>query len=167
MATNIRAGGGSTPAVRELAAAGVSFTEHPYPHDPDHPSYGLEAAQALGLEPSTVFKTLVADVDTALTVAVVPVTASLNLKALARACSAKKATLADPATAQRATGYVIGGISPLGQRVRHRTVVDASAAGLHVMYVSGGRRGFDIGLAPADLIALTDAIVADVAAPAR
>jgi Cys-tRNA(Pro)/Cys-tRNA(Cys) deacylase len=158
---------GSTPAVQVLLDAGVPFTEHPYDHDPDHPSYGLEAAQALGLAPATVFKTLMADVGGTLTTAVVPVTASLDLKALAAACGAKKASLARPEDAARATGYVVGGISPLGQRTPHRTVVDLSAADLDVMYVSGGRRGFDIGVAPGDLIRLTTAVVADVSAPAR
>ena len=158
---------GSTPAVQVLLDAGVAFTEHPYDHDPDHPSFGLEAAQALGLAPATVFKTLMADVGGTLTTAVVPVTASLDLKALAAACGAKKASLARPEDAARATGYVVGGISPLGQRTPHRTVVDLSAADLDVMYVSGGRRGFDIGVAPGDLIRLTTAVVADVSAPAR
>jgi Cys-tRNA(Pro)/Cys-tRNA(Cys) deacylase len=157
----------ATPAVRALQQAGVSFTEHPYDHDPDHPSFGLEAAEALGLDPASVFKTLMTSVDGTLTVAVLPVTSSLNLKALAAACGGKKAGLAPPADAERATGYVVGGISPLGQRARHRTVVDQSAIALAVMYVSGGRRGFDLGLAPADLIRLTGAVVADVCAPAR
>lgn len=157
----------STPAVRALQQAGVSFTEHPYDHDPDHPSFGLEAAEALGLDPASVFKTLMTSVDGTLTVAVLPVTSSLNLKALASACGGKRAGLATPADAERATGYVVGGISPLGQRARHRTVVDLSATDLPVMYVSGGRRGFDLGLAPADLIRLTGAVVADVRAQAR
>lgn len=157
----------STPAVRALQQGGVPFTEHPYDHDPDHPSFGLEAAEALGLDPSSVFKTLMTSVDGTLTVAVLPVGSSLSLKALAAACGGKKAGLASPADAERATGYVVGGISPLGQRARHRTVVDRSATALPVMYVSGGRRGFDLGLAPADLIRLTDAVVADVCAPAR
>ena len=158
---------GSTPAVQALVAAGVPFTEHTYDHDPDHPSYGLEAAQALGLPPASVFKTLMADVGGSLTTAVVPVTASLDLKALAAACGAKKAALAAPADAARATGYVVGGISPLGQRSPHRTVVDRTAVDLDVMYVSGGRRGFDIGVAPGDLIRLTTALVAQLCAPAR
>jgi Cys-tRNA(Pro)/Cys-tRNA(Cys) deacylase len=158
---------GSTPAVRVLAAAGVPFTEHPYSHDPAHPSYGLEAAQALGLDPATVFKTLLAMVDDRLVVAVVPVTSSLDLKALAAAAGGKRATMADPAHAERATGYVRGGISPLGQKRRLPTVLDASAAELPVVYVSGGRRGLDVGLAPADLVRLTGATVAPVAAAAR
>ncbi len=157
----------STPAVRALQQARVPFTEHPYDHDPDHPSFGIEAAEELGLDPASVFKTLMTEVDGTLTVAVLPVVSSLSLKALAAACGGKKAGLARPADAERATGYVVGGISPLGQRTRHRTVVDLSATSLPVMYVSGGRRGFDLGLAPADLIRLTDALVADVSVPAR
>jgi len=157
----------STPAVRALVQADVPFTEHPYDHDPDHPSFGLEAAEALGLDAGSVFKTLMATVDGTLTVAVLPVECSLNLKALATACGGKRAGLASPADAERATGYVVGGISPLGQRTRHRTVVDRSATRLELMYVSGGRRGFDLGLVPADLIRLTDAVVADVCVPAR
>lgn len=159
--------GAATPAVRALARAGVSFTEHPYDHDPTHPSFGLEAAEALGLDPSTVFKTLLADVDGRLVVAVLPVTSSLSLKALAAAVGAKRASLAAPADAERATGYVVGGISPLGGRRALPTVVDSSAQRLATMYVSGGRRGFDVGLAPADLIRLTRAVTAEVCAPPR
>ncbi|MGA7689921.1 MAG: Cys-tRNA(Pro) deacylase [Jiangellales bacterium] len=162
-----RAGSGATPAVRALVAAGVTFTEHPYEHDPSHPSFGLEAADALGLEPASVFKTLLAHVDAALVVTVLPVTCQLDLKALAAAAGGKRAALAKPADAERVTGYVVGGISPLGQRKALPTVVDSSAETLETMYVSGGRRGFDLGLAPTDLIALTRASVAAVTAPAR
>lgn len=158
---------GSTPAVRVLTQAGVAFSEHPYTHDPQHGSYGIEAAEALGLDPSSVFKTLLADVDGRLVVAVLPVTSSLSLKALAAAVGGKKATLAPPAEAERTTGYVVGGISPLGQRKVLPTVVDTSAERLPTMYVSGGRRGFDVGVAPADLIRLTRATTADLCAPAR
>ena len=157
----------STPAVRALTRAGVTFSEHPYTHDPQHGSYGIEAAEALGLEPSSVFKTLLAEVDGRLVVAVLPVTSSLSLKALAAAVGGKKATLARPDEAERMTGYVVGGISPLGQRKALPTVVDASAGRLETMYVSGGRRGFDVGVAPADLIRLTQATTADLCAPAR
>jgi Cys-tRNA(Pro)/Cys-tRNA(Cys) deacylase len=156
---------GSTPAVRALVAAGIPFTEHPYHHDPAHPSYGLEAATALGLDPTAVFKTLVASVDGRLVVAVVPVSGTLDLKALAAAVGGKRAALAPPAEAERATGYVVGGISPLGQRRALPTVVDASAVPLPVVYVSAGRRGLDVGLAPADLVRLTRARTAPVAAP--
>ncbi|MGB9374899.1 MAG: Cys-tRNA(Pro) deacylase [Jiangellales bacterium] len=162
-----RGGSGGTPAVRALVAAGVTFTEHPYEHDPNHPSFGLEAADALGLDPASVFKTLLADVDASLVVAVLPVTCQLDLKALAAAVGGKRAALAKPADAERVTGYVVGGISPLGQRRALPTVVDSHAETLETMYVSGGRRGFDLGLAPTDLIALTRARVASVTAPAR
>lgn len=158
---------GATPAVRALRQAGVAFSEHPYDHDPDHPSYGLEAAQALGLAPASVFKTLLAEVDDRLVVAVLPVTSSLSLKALAAALGSKRARLARPVDAERTTGYVVGGISPLGQRKALPTVVDASAEALETIYVSGGRRGFDVGVAPRDLIQLTQATTADIAAPAR
>jgi Cys-tRNA(Pro)/Cys-tRNA(Cys) deacylase len=158
---------GSTPAVQVLQRAGVRFTEHPYVHDPDHPSYGLEAAEALGVDPDSVFKTLLAQVDGALVVAVLPVTATLNLKSLATATGGKRATLAEPALAERTTGYVVGGISPLGQRKSLPTVVDTSATTLDTLYVSGGRRGLDVGLAPADLIRLTQATTAPLCAPAR
>ena len=160
-------GAGGTPAVRALAAAGLPFSEHPYEHDPDHPSFGMEAAEALGLDPDSVFKTLLAEVDAVLVVAVLPVTAQLDLKALAGVVGGKRATLARPGDAERVTGYVVGGISPLGQRKPLLTVVDISAEALETMYVSGGRRGFDLGVAPADLIALTRATVASVTAPAR
>lgn len=160
-------GAGGTPAVRALAAAGLPFSEHPYEHDPDHPSFGMEAAEALGLDPDSVFKTLLAEVDAAFVVAVLPVTAQLDLKALAGVVGGKRATLARPGDAERVTGYVVGGISPLGQRKPLPTVVDSSAEALETMYVSGGRRGFDLGVAPADLIALTRATVASVTAPAR
>jgi Cys-tRNA(Pro)/Cys-tRNA(Cys) deacylase len=138
---------------------------HTYEHDPKATSYGLEAAAALHLEPATVFKTLLAAADGALVVAVVPVTGQLDLKALAGAVGAKRATMAEPAAAERSTGYVVGGISPLGQRKRLTTVIDASAEALPTMYVSAGRRGADLGLAPADLARLLDAAFAPIAAP--
>jgi Cys-tRNA(Pro)/Cys-tRNA(Cys) deacylase len=162
-----RRGTAGTPALRALLQAGVPFTEHPYDHDPSHPSFGLEAAQALGVDPRTVFKTLLADVDGRLVVAVLPVTASLSLKALAAAVGGKRARLADPSVAERTTGYVVGGISPLGQRTVLPTVVDDSAEALPTMYVSGGRRGLDVGLAPADLVRLTSAVTAPVCAQGR
>jgi Cys-tRNA(Pro)/Cys-tRNA(Cys) deacylase len=168
MAKQARTGGsGGTPAVRALATAGVPFSEHPYHHDPSHPSFGMEAAEALGLAPASVFKTLLADVDGRLVVAVLPVTSQLDLKALAAAVGGKRAALASPADAERVTGYVVGGISPLGQRKALPTVVDSSAETLATMYVSGGRRGLDLGLAPGDLIRLTQARVAPVTARAR
>lgn len=153
-----------TPALVALTRADVAHTVHTYEHDPATPAgYGLEAARALGLAPEQVFKTLLADVDGTLTVAVVPVTTTLDLKALASAVGAKRATMANPRDAERATGYVVGGISPLGQKTAHPTVVDETVELFETVYVSGGRRGMDIGLAPADLIALTSATVADIA----
>ncbi|MFD9727549.1 MULTISPECIES: Cys-tRNA(Pro) deacylase [unclassified Streptomyces] len=154
-----------TPAIVALTAAGVSFTTHAYEHDPSHPSYGEEAAQALGVSPEQVFKTLVADVDGALTVAVVPVSGSLDLKALAAAVGGKRAAMADPALAERTTGYVRGGISPLGQRRRLPTVLDASASGHATICVSAGRRGLEVELSPTDLATLTSAVLAPVARP--
>ncbi|MFF1482217.1 Cys-tRNA(Pro) deacylase [Streptomyces sp. NPDC058301] len=154
---------GGTPATVALTAAGTEFTVHAYEHDPSSPSYGEEAAAALGVSPDRVFKTLVADVDGELTVAVVPVAGSLDLKALAAAVGGKRAAMADPAAAERTTGYVRGGISPLGQRRRLRTVVDASASSHATICVSAGRRGLEVELSPGDLVALTDAVLAPVA----
>ncbi|MEU3772919.1 Cys-tRNA(Pro) deacylase [Streptomyces sp. NPDC032472] len=156
---------GATPAIAALAAAGVEFTTHAYDHDPAHPSYGQEAAEAMGVSPDQVFKTLVTDVDGVLTVAVVPVSGSLDLKALAAAVGAKRAVMADPGLAERTTGYVVGGISPLGQRKRLRTVLDASASSHATVCVSAGRRGLEVELAPAALAALTSATVAPIARP--
>ncbi|WP_282946274.1 Cys-tRNA(Pro) deacylase [Cellulomonas endometrii] len=153
-----------TPALAALAAAGVPHTAHPYEHDPRSTvGYGLEAAEVLGVEPERVFKTLMASVDGELTVAVVPVTGKLDLKALAQAAGGKKAVMADPAAAERATGYVVGGISPLGQRTPHPTVVDETVLLFDTVLVSGGRRGLDVELAPDDLVRLTSATVAAVA----
>ncbi|MFE7131489.1 Cys-tRNA(Pro) deacylase [Streptomyces sp. NPDC057638] len=154
---------GGTPATVALTAAGTEYTVHAYDHDPAAASYGAEAAEALGVSPERVFKTLVADVDGELTVAVVPVAGQLDLKALATAVGGKRAAMADPAAAERTTGYVRGGISPLGQRRRLRTVLDASASGHPTICVSAGRRGLEIELAPADLTALTSAVVAPIA----
>jgi len=152
-----------TPATAALRAAGIPFTEHAYEHDPANRDFGMEAATALGLDPDQVFKTLLADVDGRLVVGIVPVTGKLDLKALAAAVGGKKAVMADPAVAERRTGYVVGGISPIGQKTRHETVLDETAELWDVVYVSGGRRGFDLGLAPSDLIRATDAVVADIA----
>ncbi|MFF0743424.1 Cys-tRNA(Pro) deacylase [Streptomyces sp. NPDC004111] len=153
---------GGTPATVALAAAGTAYTLHSYAHDPATASYGEEAAEALGVTPDRVFKTLVADVDGTLTVAVVPVAGSLDLKALASAVGGKRATMADPAAAERTTGYVRGGISPLGQRKRLRTVLDDSARAHATICVSAGRRGLEVELAPADLTALTSAVLAPI-----
>ena len=154
-----------TPAIRAAERAGVPFRVLEYAHDPKAESYGLEAAEALGLPPAHVFKTLVVQPEGggALAVALVPVSASLDLKAVAQALVAKRVGMAPPAAAERATGYVVGGISPLGQRRQLPTVVDASAAALETVYVSAGRRGLEIGLAPDDLLALTRGRLAPVA----
>ena len=141
----------------------MTFTTHAYEHDPKHSSYGLEAAERLKLDPKTVFKTLVADVDGQLTVAIVPVERQLDLKLLAKAANAKKAQMADVKHAERTTGYVAGGISPLGQRKQLPTVIDESASQHRTIHVSGGRRGLEIELAPADLQALTRATIAPIA----
>ncbi|MFE1026123.1 Cys-tRNA(Pro) deacylase [Streptomyces sp. NPDC058818] len=153
---------GGTPATVALAAAGVTYAVHAYEHDPAHASYGEEAAEAMGVSPERVFKTLVADVDGALTVAVVPVAGQLDLKALAAAVGGKRAAMADPALAERTTGYVRGGISPLGQRKRLPTVLDASASVHGTICVSAGRRGLEVELAPGDLAELTDAVLAPI-----
>jgi Cys-tRNA(Pro)/Cys-tRNA(Cys) deacylase len=166
-----RAGG--TPATAALSRAGVPFTEHPYEHDPGAASFGLEAAAVLGLEPRQVLKTLLAWVDPStgsgrggrLVVGVVPVSGQLDLKALAAAVGGKRASMADPAAAERATGYVVGGISPVGQRKALPIVLDESALSFDVVYVSGGRRGLDLGLAPADLVRVTGAVVAAIGRP--
>lgn len=143
-----------------LESAGVPFTVHAYQHDPAAASYGGEAAAALGVDPSRVFKTLVAEVDGALTVGVVPVAGQLDLKALAAAMGGKRAAMADPAAAERSSGYVRGGISPLGQRKALPTVLDTGALAHPTIYVSAGRRGLEVELAPADLLRLTGAVSA-------
>jgi Cys-tRNA(Pro)/Cys-tRNA(Cys) deacylase len=169
MAKKARAGGG-TPATVALTAAGIAFEARTYEHDPRATSYGLEAAEALGVDPARVFKTLLASLDPStgseqrgtLVVGVVPVTGQLDLKALARTLGVSRAVMAEVAAAERATGYVAGGISPVGQRRPHRTVVDASALDHETILVSGGRRGFDIELAPRDLVAITGAVTATI-----
>ena len=154
----------ATPATVALSAAGVHFSLLSYVHDPQSGSYGTEAAEALGVDPARVFKTLMVEVDGILTVAVVPVSCTLDLKALAAAAGRKKAVLADPAVAQRRTGYVLGGISPVGQRQTSPAVIDGSALDFDSILVSGGRRGLEIELAPADLIRVIGATVAPIAA---
>ncbi len=155
-------GRGSTPATAELTRLGVPFAIRAYEHDPAETDYGREAAEALGVAPERVFKTLLAEADGELVVAIVPVAGQLDLKALAAALGAKKAQMAAPAVAERRTGYVVGGISPLGQRTRLRTVLDASAEAHGAVLVSGGRRGLDIELAPADLARATGATLAPI-----
>lgn len=152
-----------TPAVTALTRASIAHTLHPYEHDPNSElNYGLEAAAAIGVPPEQVFKTLCVRIDDALAVAMVPVDRQLSLKAVAAALGGKRAVMAQPADAERATGYVVGGISPLGQRTRLPTVLDHTATQFATVYISGGRRGLDIGLAPDDLIALTHATTAPI-----
>jgi Cys-tRNA(Pro)/Cys-tRNA(Cys) deacylase len=152
-----------TPATVALSSASIPFVEHSYEHDPANTNFGLEAASVLGVDPDRVFKTLMADVDGALVVAIVPVAGKLDLKALAAATGGKKAEMADPKVAERRTGYVVGGISPIGQKMAHPTVLDESAELWDTVFVSGGRRGFDLELAPGDLIRVTSATVAAIA----
>ena len=168
-------GGGGTPATVALTAAGLAFEVRSYEHDPlltdrslrrapstRHEGYGLEAAEALGVDPARVFKTLLASLDGRLVVGIVPVSGQLDLKALARALGGSKAVMAEVAAAERATGYVAGGISPVGQKRTHPTVLDVSALDHDTILVSGGRRGFDIELAPRDLVAITRAVTATI-----
>jgi len=144
-----------TPAIDSAKRAQIAFRVHEYTHDPGAASYGLEAAEKLGADPGRVFKTLMAALDDGeLVVAIVPVATALNLKALAAALRAKRACMAEMSVAERATGYVAGGISPLGQRKQHRTVLDERAALFDTIFVSAGRRGLELELAPADLIRL-------------
>jgi Cys-tRNA(Pro)/Cys-tRNA(Cys) deacylase len=145
-----------------LTRAGIAFTEHTYEHDPGAASYGLEAAEVLGLDPALVFKTLLTTVDERLVVGIVPVSGQLDLKAVATAVGGKRATMADPSAAERATGYVVGGISPVGQKRPHPTVLDETALDFETVYVSGGRRGLDLGLSPQDLVRVTGAVVAAI-----
>ncbi|MFI7280294.1 Cys-tRNA(Pro) deacylase [Micromonospora chersina] len=156
--------GQGTPATALLTRRKIAHRTHPYDVSPDAPNYGALVAAALGVPPARVFKSLVTEVDGGLTVAVVPVTGELDLKALAAALGGKRAAMADRTVAERATGYVRGGISPLGQRKRLPTVVDASALEHPTVYVSAGRRGLQLQLAPADLVALTGAVTAPIAA---
>ena len=153
----------STPATAALEAAGIRFIEHAYDHDPANRSFGEEAASVLGLDPEQVFKTLMVDVDGHLVVGVVPVTGRLDLGALASAVHGKRAAMADPAVAERKTGYLVGGISPIGQKTALETVIDETVELFDTVFVSGGKRGFDIELAPADLIRITGAVVAPIA----
>ena len=152
-----------TPATVALTAAGIAFTAHTYAHDPATTNYGLEAATALALDPDRVFKPLLADAEGRLVVGIVPVTGMLDLKSLAAAVGAKRAVMADPAVAERKTGYVVGGISPIGQKTALPTVLDETAELWETIYVSGGRRGFDIELAPDDLLRITGGLLADIA----
>jgi Cys-tRNA(Pro)/Cys-tRNA(Cys) deacylase len=156
-------GGPATPATVALDRAGVAYSGHAYDHDPATQSYGLEAAAALGVGTDRVFKTLLVDTGAGLAVGVVPVDRQLDLRALARSLGVKSVAMADPAAAQRSSGYVVGGISPIGQKRLLPTVVDESAASHETIFVSGGRRGFDLELSLADLVAITRATIAAIA----
>jgi Cys-tRNA(Pro)/Cys-tRNA(Cys) deacylase len=153
-----------TPATALLTKQKIPFTLHPYDHDPRAEAYGDEAATALGIDPTRIFKTLIALIDGSMVCAVVPVAARLDVKALAAAVGGKRGGMAEPAAAARATGYVLGGISPIGQRTRLQIVVDASAEKLDTVYVSAGRRGLQVELSPADLARAANAQFAPIAA---
>ncbi len=152
-----------TPATTVLTRQGLAFQVHPYDHDPAAASYGLEAAAALSVPPAQVFKTLLVEGDRGLAVGVVPVDRQLDLKAVAVALGLKKVAMAQPSDAERSSGMVVGGISPIGQKRALPTVVDASALDFDIVYVSGGRRGLDVSLSPADLVTATNARVAAIA----
>lgn len=155
---------GATPATRALIGSGLRFTEFEYTHQDGAEGYGREAAEALGVDQARVFKTLIVQLpDGSLAVGVVPVSGHLDLKAIGAALGVKKVEMADPARAERSSGYVTGGISPLGQRRALPTVLDAGAMRFETIWVSGGRRGLSIGLAPADLVSATSASVAEIA----
>jgi Cys-tRNA(Pro)/Cys-tRNA(Cys) deacylase len=160
VASKTRAG---TPATALLAKAKIPFTLHPYDHDPRAEAYGDEAAAALGIEPRRIFKTLVAMIDGKLVCAVVPVAGRLDIKALAASVGGKRGGMADPAAAARATGYVVGGISPIGQRTALPVVIDESATTFETMFVSAGKRGLQVELQPADLIRATNGRFAAIA----
>ena len=150
-----------TPAINAAKKAKIAYTVHQYVHDPAAASYGKEAAEKLGLDEARVFKTLVVELDGAgLAVGIIPVSAMLSMKQIARAAGAKKAAMADKAAVERATGYVLGGVSPLGQKKRLPTFIDASAADFPTIFVSAGRRGLDLELDPDDLAGLTGAKLA-------
>lgn len=157
-------GAGSTPATVQLEKAGIAFTTYEYEHSNDHmdDGYGVEAAKKLGFDEHQVFKTLMADTGSERVVGVVPVSGHMDLKALAAAVGAKKAAMADPKVAMRESGYVVGGISPLGQRTKHKTVLDDSALQFDKILLSGGKRGFSVGLNPHDLLKVLDGIAAPI-----
>ncbi|MFW5474112.1 Cys-tRNA(Pro) deacylase [Knoellia sp. CPCC 206450] len=158
-----RGGSVGTQATVALTKANIPYAVRAYEHDPAAESYGLEAAQALGVEPARVFKTLLVDTGGGLAVGIVPVDATLDLKAVATALGVKKVGMADPAAAERSSGYVVGGISPIGQKRALPTVLDDSASGHGSVLVSGGRRGLDLELSPEDLVRATGATLAPIA----
>lgn len=154
-----------TPAINLAKKKKIPFTLHQYHHDPANASYGREAADMLGITGERVFKTLVVELDGGrLAVGIVPIDSMLSMKLIAKAAGAKKAVMADKALVERATGYVLGGVSPLGQKKRLPTIIDNSAADFSTIYVSAGRRGLEIELTPADLAGATDAVFADIRA---
>ncbi|MGW5239628.1 Cys-tRNA(Pro) deacylase [Monashia sp. NPDC004114] len=157
--------GPATPATVALDRARVEYRRHPYTHNPSAPSYGLEAAAVLGVDPARVFKTLLVDTGRSLAVGIVPVAGQLDLKAVAAALGVKGVTMADPTTAERVTGYVVGGISPVGQKRALPTVLDETAYAFDTVFVSGGRRGFDIELSPGDLATVTRAVRGRIGRP--
>ena len=163
MARKERGGSVGTPATVALTRAGIPYAVRAYEHDPAAESFGLEAAQALGVEPERVFKTLLVDTGVGLAVGIVPVDRSLDLKAIAADLGVKKVAMADPAAAERSSGYVVGGISPIGQKRALPTVLNESAFGFDSVLVSGGRRGLDLELSPADLTSVTSAVRASIA----
>jgi len=153
----------STSAIKQLNLHGISFQIHEYDHDPTTASYGLEAAQKLGLPSEKVFKTLIAQIDQGYAVAVIPVDRQVSLKLFAKAVQSKKAMMAKPEVASRITGYLVGGISPIGQKKLLVTVIDESALLQSTILVSGGKRGLDIEIGTAALAEITKAIFADIA----
>lgn len=163
MAKKTHDAGVGTPATVALTQSGIAFTPHSYQHDASAVNFGLEAAEKLKLDPERLFKTLLADADGQLVVGIVPVTGTLDLKSLAIAVGAKRAVMADPKVAERKTGYVVGGISPIGQKTALRTLIDESAILFETVFVSGGRRGFDIELSPDDLVTATAGTFAPIA----
>ena len=152
-----------TPAINAAKKKNIAYKIHQYTHDPAHDSYGKEAAEKLGIEEERVYKTLVVQLDNGnLTVAVIPVSSMLSMKHIAKAAGAKKAAMADKELVEKTTGYVVGGVSPLGQKKRLSTVIDSSAENFPTVFVSAGRRGLEIELDPADLAALTSAAFAEI-----
>ena len=152
-----------TPAINAVKKKKVTYKVHQYTHDPSHDSYGKEAAEKLGIAEERVYKTLVVQLDKgSLTVAIIPVSSMLSMKQIAKAAGAKKAAMADKEQVERSTGYILGGVSPLGQKKRLVTVIDSSAKAFPTIFVSAGRRGLDIELNPADLAALTSASFAEI-----
>ena len=162
MAKKTADSGPSTPATVALTRAKIAFTPHAYAHDEGTTDFGAEAARALGVEPARVFKTLMVQTDQGLGIGIVPVDGLLDLRAVAAALGGKKATMADPGLAEKKSGYVVGGISPIGQRMPLPTVLDDSALAHATIFVSGGRRGFDIELSPADLLRATNGRAAPI-----